>query len=37
MIYSTVFSMLYVSKYNLFHRSSINILQYIQICPNHCG
>jgi hypothetical protein len=27
--------MLYLNKYNLFHRSSINILQDIQNFPNH--
>jgi hypothetical protein len=29
--------MLYLSKYNLFHSSSINILQDIQKIPNHCN
>ena len=37
MIYITVFSMLYLSKYDLFHRSSVNILQDIQNFPNHCN
>jgi hypothetical protein len=38
MTYSTLFSMLYLmSKYNLFRRFSINILQDIQNFPNHCN
>jgi hypothetical protein len=37
MIYITVFSMFNLSKYDLFHRSSINILQDIQHFPNHCN
>jgi hypothetical protein len=29
--------MLHLSKYDLFYRSSINILQDIQNFPNHCN